>query len=46
MSNFRELIFKSIFITILLISFPIFAVPNEILEKKHLEFYQAGESKI
>lgn len=44
MNSFKKLFFRSVFITILLITFPIFATPTEILEKEHLEFYQAGET--
>ncbi|MCK5220943.1 MAG: hypothetical protein KAR14_05135, partial [Candidatus Aminicenantes bacterium] len=43
MKIFKEFIIRSIFISILLISFPIFANQSETLEKEHLEFYRVGE---
>ncbi|MCK4890726.1 MAG: hypothetical protein KAS97_12400, partial [Candidatus Aminicenantes bacterium] len=43
MKFFKEFIIRSIFISILLISFPIFANQSETLEKEHLEFYRVGE---
>lgn len=44
MKNIKEFMFISVFLSILLISFPLFANKSETLEKKHLEFYRAGES--
>jgi len=44
MKNFKELIFISIFISILFLSFPLAANQSETLEKEHREFYRTGES--
>ncbi|MBU2622191.1 MAG: GPI anchored serine-threonine rich family protein [Proteobacteria bacterium] len=43
MKIFRELFFKSVLISFFLIAFPLFAGPQETLEKEHTEFYKAGE---
>ena len=44
MNSFKESIFKTIFISILLITFPLSADQKETIDKEHLKFYKAGET--
>jgi|GEM_PF-2038285 len=44
MNSFRVSIFRIIFISILMVTFPLFADQTETIEKEHLKFYKAGET--